>query len=302
VTREAVEPRVSVVIVNYRSYSELDASLHSLGRAATEEALETVVVDNATDPERLHPVMAAHPSVVFVPRSDNRGFAAGVNAGAQHARGRYLLLLNPDAELQAGAVRTLAAFLDSQPEVAIVGPRVLDADGTIQQSARAFPTAATALFGRTSFLSRVWPGNPISRHNLLASRADSGWYFVDWVAGSCMMLRKEAFERMRGFDEGFFLYWEDADLCLRARHEGWRTAYLPEAQVMHHCGRSSRHASTRSLVAFHRSALRYYLKHQTGAARYLGGPLAASALAARLTVLLLGNSVRHLTSRSSSAM
>jgi GT2 family glycosyltransferase len=202
--------------------------------------------------------------------------------------------LNPDAELRDGALASMVGFLESHADVAVVGPRVLDPDGSIQQSARSFPNMSTALFGRTSFLTRVWPTNPMTRRNLRAGESDAQSYLVDWVAGSCLMVRFDVFRRAGGLDNRFFMYWEDADFCRRVRGMGWKTAYLPTATVVHQCGRSSRQASIRSLVAFHRSALRYYVKHHSGPARYIGAPMAAAALAVRLSIKILSTSARQL--------
>jgi N-acetylglucosaminyl-diphospho-decaprenol L-rhamnosyltransferase len=290
-------PLVSILIVNYHAYDELDECLASIAHAA-DRAVETIVVDNASAPAKLASVRARHAGVRFVPRSENTGFAGGVNEAARHGTGDYFLLLNPDTTLSAGAVTRMRDFLLDQPAVAAVGARVYDADGTVQRSARAFPTLLTAFFGRTSLLTSLWPGNRFSRAQLVADESTAAPTDVDWVAGSCVMFRADAFRAVGGMDEGFFLYWEDADLCCRLRAAGWRIAYLPDASVVHHVGRSSRHARVRSIVAFHKSAVRYYRKHRQGVGGFVAVPLATIGLYTRMVFKIIGAYMRRMLAAS----
>jgi hypothetical protein len=167
----------------------------------------------------------------------------------------------------------------------VVGGLVRESDGAVQASARRFPDATTGLAGRTSWLSKVMPGNPLTRRNLTTEPAE-GVRQVDWVSGALMLIRRETFDEIGGFDEHFFLYWEDADFCRRAADAGWSTWYAPVAQVVHRTARASRHAPVRSLAAFHVSAFRYYWKHGGVLAR-VASPVAALGLAARFLVRLV---------------
>jgi GT2 family glycosyltransferase len=158
--------------------------------------------------------------------------------------------------------------------VALVGPRVLDPDGALQGSARGDPTLFTGLFGRSSLLSRLLPRAALARANNRAEEAvRSGRPLVpvDWVSGACMLARREALAAVGGFDERYFLYWEDADLCRRLRGRGYEIGYVPGATVVHQVGQSSRHARLRATREFHRSAYRYYATHvaSSGAGRAL---------------------------------
>ena len=279
------ERLVSVLVVNFHAYEELDRCLASLAGDPQFDG-EVVVVDHESRAASIESLRSRHPDVRFFPTDRNPGFASGVNAAARHAAGRYLLLLNPDATVQPGAALALREYLETHPDVGIVGARVLDPDGRVQRSARRFPTPLTGLFGRTSLMTRLWPGNPLSRRDLPADEQTDGPLAVDWVAGSCLMVRREAFDRVRGFDEAFFLYWEDADFCLRVRDAGWRTVYCPAATVTHGVGASSRHAGTRSIRAFHESAVRYFEKHNAGRFGFVSMPLVRAALAGRLAFKL----------------
>jgi GT2 family glycosyltransferase len=171
----------------------------------------------------------------------------------------------------------------------VAGALVREPDGSVQMNARTFPDLWTVLGGRTSWLTRVAPSNPLSRRNLVA--ATGGTVVVDWVAGACMMIRREVFAALNGFDEGFFLYWEDADFCRRALGAGWRTIYDPSVEVTHASARASRHAPVRALAAFHRSVFRYYWKHGGAAAR-LCAPLVAAGLLLRFCIRLPGSLAR----------
>jgi GT2 family glycosyltransferase len=275
--------RVAVVIVNYQSYEELHACLNSLDQACG--LMSVVVVDHDSDrpsADRLH---SAFPDVTVAREDGNHGFAAGINNGARASASQFLLLLNPDCVVDKNACCELADWMEAHPEVGAVGPRIRNADGSVQASARRFPDLTTAIAGRSSWLTRVLPGNPMSRWNLPARDASaSSAVEVDWVSGACMLVRRDAFDAIGGMDEGFFLYWEDADFCRRLKHAGWRTMYLPSASATHIGGRSSRHAQDASLEAFHRSAFRLYRKHAGPAARLLS-PFVFVGLRARLALM-----------------
>src|SRR5262245_61570674 len=171
-------------------------------------------------------------------------------------------------------VRARAGYLDAPSDVVAVGPKVVFPDGRLQPTGRRFPTALTGLFGRQSFLTRIWPGNPISRRDLPSQDASTDPIEVDWITGTCLLIRTRAFREVHGFDERYFLYWEDADLCQRLRKGGGRIVFVPSTVVVHAAARSSDRALVRSIVAFHRNALRYYATYQRGA---LGPILVAGA-------------------------
>jgi GT2 family glycosyltransferase len=281
----SVEAPVTVLIVNYKVYDELAGCLEALAADPDGLHAEVVVVDHDTDEARLRATLRHHPRAVGVARHDNRGFAAGINEAAARAATDLLLILNPDTRLRPGALRAMIDYLERHAEVVAVGPKVVSTDSSVQHTGRSFPTALTGLFGRTTMLTRLWPDNPVSRRNLTSATVDDASE-VDWVAGTCVLIRAAAFRAVGGFDERYFLYWEDADLCYRLRERGGRIAYLPSAVVEHALGQSSARARARSLVAFHRSALRYYRKHHRGPTRVVALPLAAAALGARLAFKL----------------
>lgn len=275
---------VSVLIVNYRAYAELAACLDSLERFRTDD-VEVIVVDHSSDAASAASLREKYPAIHLVEVALNPGFASGVNRAARMAGGRYFLLLNPDSVVDADVMHHLATWLDEHGTVGVVGALVRNPDGSVQASARSFPDVTTGLAGRTSWLSRAWPNNPWTRRNLVTRDVLRDPIEVDWVAGSCMMIRRTAFEAADGMDESFFLYWEDADLCFRLKNLGWSTMYYPGAGITHLTSRSSSQARMASLIAFHRSAYRYFRKHGGRGAR-VAAPFVFLALYARLLLKL----------------
>lgn len=265
----------AVLIVNYKAYEELGRCLRSLEpyRRADDEV---VVVDYESDAGALAAATGGRAGVDVVARSDNLGFAAGVNIAAGRARATYLMLLNPDTTLEGPVIRALEDWLISHPDAGAAGPRVLNDDGSIQPTARRFPGVTTALGGRSTWLTKRFPSNWLSKHNLGARDATSP-IDVDWVSGVCLMTPRELFHRLGGLDEGFFMYWEDADYCYRVRDAGLRRCYVPSAAVRHPGGRSAAYNSARAIRAFHQSAFRLYRKHASPLGR-LAAPLVGAGL------------------------
>jgi hypothetical protein len=286
------------LVVNFRAYAELASCLESLRRFVADDT-EVIVVDHLSEPLAAAVVERTFPWIQFIARTSNPGFAAGVNRAAQAASGRYLLLLNPDSIVDGDVNHVLAAWLDDHPDVGACGALVRQDDGSVQPSARRFPDVTTAFAGRTTWLTRAWPGNPWTRRNLVVQRVLEDAVEVDWVTGACMMLRREAFDAVGGMDDGFFMYWEDADLCFRLKRAGWSTAYNPAVGITHLTGRSSATARRQSLIAFHRGAYRYFAKHAGGLSR-AATPAVFLALEVRLWLKLYWPSTKlHFTRRRS---
>lgn len=249
----------AVLIVNYKSYDELGRCLKSLADYLR-PGDEVVVVDYESDAGALSSAVGTSAAVRVVARPDNLGFAAGVNLAASLARSQYLMPLNPDTTLEGPVIEVLEDWLTGHPDIGVAGSRVLNADGSIQATARRFPNLTTAFGGRSTWLTKRFPSNWLSRRNLGAKDAQAP-VDVDWVSGVCLMTPRELFNRLGGLDEGFFMYWEDADYCYRVREAGLRRAYVPGAAVRHPGGRSARYNSARAIRAFHESAFRLYRKH-----------------------------------------
>lgn len=205
-------------------------------------------------------IAQCYPAVVFIDPGENLGFAKACNRGIAVARGRNLLLLNPDAIVHPNAVASMVSHLDTHSEAGAVGARLFDPDGSLQYSCRRFPKLATVFFGRYSFLTRVFPNNPISRDYLYLDWDHETVREVDWVSGACLMVARRTIERVGLLDEGYFLFVEDMDWCRRIRDAGMSVVYLPDAKVTHRIG-ISRKATPSVVLARHRSMLRYVDKH-----------------------------------------
>jgi GT2 family glycosyltransferase len=243
------------------------------------------VVDWETDDRARRELEGRHKRVRWVPSPDNRGFAAGVNMAAAASTAPVLVWLNPDTVVEGPILRELESWLHAHPQVAVAGPRVLNGDGSVQPSARRFPGFSTALGGRSTWLTRRFPNNWFSRRNLL-QRDGQHSAEVDWLAGSCLATTREAFTRLGGLDESFFMYWEDADYCRRATALGLRCHYVPTSAVRHSGGASSAHNVVPSIRAFHRSAYRLFWKHSRRARVLAPFVWAALRLRGELRILL----------------
>jgi hypothetical protein len=251
---------LSVVVVSWNVRDLLRQSLRSLLDAPEPAGgLDVIVVDNGSSDGSVEMVRSSFPQVRLIANRENRGFPAANNQGIAIARGRYVFLLNPDTEVVGDALRTMVNFADAHPDVGVVGPQLLNPDGTVQSSRRRFPTPATALFEST-WLEPLAPRRLLDDYRVL-DHPDDAILDVDWVDGAALMARREAIERVGLLDEGFFMYSEELDWCRRFRQDGWRVIYLPTAQIIHHRGKSSEQVVTARHIHFQSSKVRYFRKH-----------------------------------------
>jgi hypothetical protein len=257
-------PAITAIFVNYNTGRELRLALQSIADELADREWEAVVVDNASSDGSGDIAAEFAPRVRFVRNERNVGFAAGVNQGVAASTAPLVLIMNPDCRLVSGAMAALEGELDRHAGCAVVGPRILNPDGSVQGSARGDPDMFTGLFGRRMLLRRVLPDLSISRRNVVtrdAIRTGAPSVIVDWVSGACMLVYRKALEKVGGFDERYFLYWEDADLCRRLRGAGYHVRYAPGATAVHRVGQSSRTARVMAIRAFHESAFLYYTTH-----------------------------------------
>lgn len=256
-------PEIAAVLVDYNAGDELVRALESIAAELKGRSWEGVVVDNASNDESTAGVAAFAPTVRLIRNAANVGFGTAVNQGIAATTAPLVLIMNPDARLEPGAVAGLEAVLAAHDACALVGPRILNPDGSVQGSARGDPDMLTGLFGRRQALTRLFPWLPVSRRNVIdpATLPPGESHIVDWLSGACVLGPRAAFERVGGFDERYFLYWEDADLCRRLRQHGLHVRYVPSATAVHRVGHSSRTAQAASIRAFHASARLYYDTH-----------------------------------------
>jgi len=267
---------VSAVVVNLDAGDALLTCVASLRAAGVRDV---VVVDNASSDGSLARLAASDLDAVLVPTGRNLGYGRGVNAGVRRASGDILLVCNADLTVDVDAVARLAARLRDEPDVAVVGPTIREADGTRYPSARSFPDLSDAI--GHAVMSLVWPDNPFTRRYRRSEETFESASDADWVSGACMAIRRIAFESVSGFDPAYFMYVEDLDLCWRVHRAGWRVLHLPEAEVTHIGGVSAARHPYRMLAAHHRSTLRFFVQSTTGRRRALI-PVVAGALGLRL--------------------
>ena len=269
-------PDLSVVVVNYNAGDYLGRCLGSIASSAGDVTLETLVVDNASRDGSADRVAAEHPGVRVIRNDVNRGFAAAANQGIAATDAPFVLLLNPDAEVSAGTLGALVKVARERASAGAIGPLVRNPDGSLQPSARKVPGLGEAL--GHAFLGPFFPGNRWTRAYTMAGWDRASERDVEWISGSAMLLRREAIERTGGFDEGYFMYVEDVDLCARLRASGWRVLFSPEVEVVHRIGVSARGQERRMAHEHSRSIYRYFATHRAGGAGVLLKPFVRAAL------------------------
>ncbi len=256
---------VSVSIVNTNSRDLLLACLESL----RDEDVEIVVLDNASEDGSVELVRKRFPQVRVIAQRHRAGFGANHNTVIRATTGRFVYVLNEDTTSEDWGFERMVAHLDRHSRVAAVGPRFVYPDGRHQDSAWRFPTPAVSALGLLT----------LGRVGVKQSRGDRP-RVVDWVMGAAILLRREALDEIGLFDEGFFLYSEEVDLCLRLRRAGWKAQYFPEVTVVHHESQFSAETPERRINEMWRSRHRYWHKHHSPA----GARIAALAMGAQYAV------------------
>ncbi len=251
------QPQVSVVVVSYNTRDDTLRCLQSL-RTHVTLPLEILVADNDSRDGSVEAVRAAFPEAIILELRANLGFATANNRALSQAHAPRALLINSDAEVRPGAVERLVRALDADPRLALVGPRTLSSDGTIQLSWGP-DLRPLAEWRRRRLMHALERRDPKALARVEAQALAA--HAPDWLSGSCLMARLDALRQCGSFDEGYFLYEEDADLCLRLRRAGWRLRFEPEAEVVHHQGRSASGSGSLVRIEYHRSHLRYYALH-----------------------------------------
>lgn len=250
------ETPIAVVIVNYNTREHLRACLATV---LSETPSEVVVVDNASSDGSVEMVQADYPDVVLHANKTNVGYGAAANQAIASCAAKYILLLNADTLLQSGALRALSTYLDLHPPAAIVGPRLVNPQGKQQPSCHPFPTPLNTLV-HMSILSQLVGHVPFLRNRYLnppPRRAKA----VPWVHGAALAIRREAFEMVGGFDEAFFMYSEEVDLCYRLHDTGWQIHFAPVTTVVHVGGISTMQRRTEMGVQVFASIIQFYEQH-----------------------------------------
>jgi GT2 family glycosyltransferase len=251
---------ISVVIVGWNAKPYLELCLASLAKTPPRRSMEVLVVDNASTDDSVDMVETKFPWVKLIKSSENLGFAKGNNMAIRQCQGRYIALVNPDVIVFPGCLDALADFLDENPKVGNVGPRVLNPDLSMQSTCRRFPTLWNNFCSATGLSTRFKNSRLFAGEHMLYFPHDRT-LTVDVLVGCFSMIPREALDAVGLLDEVLFMYGDDVDWCRRARNAGWQVVFYPGAQAIHDRGKITAPYPVRFAVAQQRSILYYWSKH-----------------------------------------
>jgi GT2 family glycosyltransferase len=254
--------KLSIIIVSWNVKDILSDCLHSILRDAAAFPCEIIIVDNASTDGTANHIKMKFPTVRVIENHENQGYAQANNQGTSLAAGQYLFFLNPDTVLFGDTLSKLVDFMDCNPDIAMCGPRILNEDKTLQTSVRNFPSFRGAFYRYTilKYLG-LFKSHFEKWHNRgfdYDKQAD-----IEQLIGAAMLIRKKEFEQVGRFDERFFMYYEEVDLCRRLRNGGFRVVYYPGAQLIHLGGKSAKQIPARSRFMMLRSLLLYFRKNSS---------------------------------------
>lgn len=271
---------VCVAIVSHRHFRFLEPCLTAVFAHST-VSLDVALVDNVEEPELATLLRTRFPQVRLIVNPRPLGFSANNNQVLLHTRARYAMLLNPDTEVQPGALDRLVAFMDEHPAVGACGPQLVYPDGRLQLSCRRFPTVGAVLLRRTP-LRYLIRNSQMARRYMMMDMARDVSRPVDWLFGAAIMMRRECLAVVGGLDEGMFMYSEDADWCLRCWLAGWQIYYVPGAVIMHHLDDAKYNGFfTRHRFMHYQSMWRFLRKHWRYCLRWWPGDLPQAEVARR---------------------
>ncbi|MFQ5721456.1 MAG: glycosyltransferase family 2 protein [Candidatus Aminicenantales bacterium] len=259
VNKEEPRPELSVIMVNYNDRQNLGQSLAALSQAQLDFSYEIIVVDNNSSDGSKAFLEENYPQIKLICNQENKGFARACNQGIRASRGPYLLFLNPDAVIKEQALSILMRGMRSNLRVAAVGPALIKDSSRYQISFGKKPTFGLEFLQKCllNYWQRLWLKFSSARRE------------VSWLSGACLLVRRQALERVGFFDEKFFLYFEDIDLCLRMKAKGWKLIYLPQAKAYHQEGVSTVRLGLGRRFAYRQSQLYFYRKHNSKFSYYL---------------------------------
>lgn len=279
---------LTISIVSYNSLGFLKECLRSIFKNPPSKEHEIIVVDNASEDGTIEYLKKNYSGVTLISNSRNIGFAAANNKAIKNSDSKYIILMNSDCEVYGKSLDNLIEFMDGNPDAGIAGPKIINSDGTIQHSCRRFPSLFNA--AAHNILGDIFPGNPFSKKYKLSDISRVNPSKVDWVSGSCMIIRRKALKDTGALDEKYFMYVEDVDICRRMWQECWAVYYCPQAGIMHHVGGSAgsgRFKRIRSSFRMQRSAFYYFWKNYRKNWRIILVPLLLPVLGFRLFLAVI---------------
>lgn len=254
---------LSIIIVNFNGGKYLDYFLKSIKLYPPPIPYEVIVVDNLSKDFSFEKAKSKYKDFIFIKSKKNRGYGGGCNLGLKYARGNIIVFANPDIVVFPDTFKKLMEEIKNDESVGAVGPKLLNPDGSFQPSCRRYPRFRYLLFGRRSFLSKHFKNNPITKEFMYLDLKDKrdGKVETESLMGAFFMTRREIVEELKGFDEDFFLYAEDTDLCYRMRKKGYKVYYCPSVNVIHYHGKSRKYLGIKSIYFLRRSIYLFFKKH-----------------------------------------
>jgi GT2 family glycosyltransferase len=256
-----VKMDISIIIVNWNTRDLLDRCLKSVLVEINGLDNEIFIVDNASTDGSVEMIRSRYPQVNLIVNEDNPGFACANNLAIRQSTGKHVMLLNPDTFVRPGAVATLIGFLEDSPRAGMAGARLLNADGSLQTSAYPEPNIRRELW-RLFHLDILWAYANYPMHTWELKQARQ----VDVLMGACVLLPRQALDDAGLFDEDYFMYSEEVDLCHRLRQKGWSLFWVPQAEVIHYGGQSTQQAAEEMFLRLYQGKILYFRKHHSGLA------------------------------------
>lgn len=261
-------PEISIIILNYKSARLTRQCIKGIKKFPPKVPHEIIVVDNNSRDGAGETLAGIYPDVIFAESGKNLGYGAGMNFGIKKARGEFLLVLNPDILVLENSIEPLYEFMKNHPETGIAGPKLLNPDRTVQSSFFKFHNLLTPVYRRTPLGRLPWGREHLKRFLMSAEINNGAPKPVEWILGACMMARKSVLEKIGMFDERFFLYFEDTDLCRRVWESGRKVYYVPQSEMVHyHMRESAERSGLLSVLNYPtrvhiRSWIKYILKYK----------------------------------------
>ncbi|HRN27753.1 MAG: glycosyltransferase [Ignavibacteriaceae bacterium] len=278
---------LSIIIVNYNVKEFLQNLIHSIEKASLNLTKEILIVDNASDDGSVEFIKEKFPQIKLIANQKNLGFGKANNIGLKQANGKYILLINPDTLVAEDTFEKMIKFFESNSEAGLAGCKILNPDGSLQLACRrSFPGPWTS-FTKVTGLSNLFPNSKIFARYNLTYLDENKTYEVDAISGSFMMMRKEVYEKVGGFDEQFFMYGEDLDLCYRIQKSGFKVYYVHSTQIIHYKGESTKRSSLDETKVFYNAMHLFVKKHLSSS--LLIGFILRSAIAVRSVFAFLGD-------------
>lgn len=282
---------VDIIIVNWNTRDLLERLLTSIECSGLAEGVTCIVSDNDSSDGSVEMAGMRFPWARVMDNKINLGYGAAANSAIEASTGEFILLLNSDTEIFEDTIERLVSFMDQHSQAGAVGPRLVNPDGSLQYSCRRFPDIWMGTLH--ALLGLVWKSNPYTRKYKMQDWDHQTIKVVDWISGAAMFLRRRAVEEIGLFDERYFMYVEDVDLCWRLRKAVWQVFYYPNSSVLHHIGKSSEKKTSRMIFEHHRSVFRFYRSRLDKAYMKILIPFLAAGLALRALAVVIGNRLQR---------